>query len=132
MNLTPVLTAPVAIQLHAFTALALIPLTITLFVIRRGSPLHKSLGWSWISGMTLVAVSSFWVHEIRLVGGFSPIHLLSIVSLATMAGAILAIRRRNIRRHRVAMLSLVWGALVSAGAFTLLPGRIMHDVILGG
>jgi uncharacterized membrane protein len=30
------------------------------------------------------------------------------------------------------MISLFAGALVVAGAFTLLPGRIMHRVVFGG
>ncbi len=29
-------------------------------------------------------------------------------------------------------MSLFVGALVIAGAFTLLPGRLMHEVIFGG
>jgi uncharacterized membrane protein len=40
-------------------------------------------------------------------------------------------RRHNVRRHRQAMLMLFTGALVIAGAFTLLPGRIMHAVVFG-
>lgn len=132
MSLTPLLTADLPVQIHAFAALLLIPLTLTIFAIRRGSPLHKKLGWAWVIGMVSVALSSFWVHEIRLVGSFSPIHLLSVLSLVTLVIAITAIRRRNVRRHRTAMLWLVWGALVGAGAFTLLPGRIMHSVVMGG
>lgn len=132
MSLTPLLTAPLPIQIHALAALMLIPLTLAIFSLRRGSPLHKKLGWAWVIGMAAVALSSFWVHEIRLLGRFSPIHLLSILSLGTLVVAITAIRRRNVRRHRIAMLSLVWGALVGAGVFTLLPGRIMHDILLGG
>jgi uncharacterized membrane protein len=30
------------------------------------------------------------------------------------------------------MLQLVWFALLGAGAFTLLPGRLMHAVLTGG
>ena len=30
------------------------------------------------------------------------------------------------------MLSLFFGALVIAGIFTLVPGRIMHSVVFGG
>ncbi len=45
---------------------------------------------------------------------------------------VLAARRGNIRRHGSAMASLFVGALVVAGAFTLLPGRIMHRVVFGG
>ena len=132
MNLTPLFLAPFAIQLHAFIALALIPLTLLIFAIRRGSPLHKVLGWTWVSGMCGVAISSFWVHEIRLAGPFSPIHLLSVVAVTTIIWAIIAIRRRNVAQHRRAMLWLVWGALTGAGVFTLLPGRIMHDVLMAG
>lgn len=132
MSLTPLLNAPFPIQIHAFAAIMLIPLTLTIFSIRRGSPLHKKLGWAWIVGMGAVALSSFWVHEIRLIGPFSPIHLLSILTLATLTFAVIAIRSRNIRAHRLAMHSLIWGALVGAGVFTLLPGRIMYDVLIGG
>jgi uncharacterized membrane protein len=38
--------------------------------------------------MALVAISSFWIHEIRLVGPFSPIHLLSIFVLAMLPLAV--------------------------------------------
>jgi uncharacterized membrane protein len=132
MNLTPLFSAPVAIQIHAFAALTLIPLTLLIFTVQRGSPLHKTLGWGWIIGMGGVALSSFWVHEIQLAGPFSPIHLLSVVALVTMVWAIIAIRRSNIAQHRRAMLWLVWGALAGAGVFTLLPGRIMHNVLMAG
>lgn len=132
MTLTPLLQAPPIIQIHAIAALALIPLTVALFTLRRGSPMHKRLGWAWVTGMAAVAISSFWINGIKLIGPFSPIHLLSVLSLCSLAYAIWQIRRRNARRHRLAMLSLVWGALIGAGAFTLLPGRIMHAVVLGG
>jgi uncharacterized membrane protein len=37
-----------------------------------------------------------------------------------------------VRAHRSAMLGLFLGALVIAGLFTLVPGRIMHAVVFGG
>jgi uncharacterized membrane protein len=36
-----------------------------------------------------------------------------------------------VAEHRRAMISLFLGALVIAGAFTLVPGRIMHQVVFG-
>jgi uncharacterized membrane protein len=36
-----------------------------------------------------------------------------------------------IRAHRKTMLSLFWLALVGAGLFTLLPGRIMGQMVFG-
>lgn len=131
MTLTPLLTAPVAIQIHAFAALALIPLTIAQFALPRGTHLHLWIGWSWVGFMSLVALSSFWIQDIRLVGGFGPIHLLSIVTLGTLCLAIYAARRGQVSSHRQAMIWLTYGALVGAGVFTLLPGRLMNAVLLG-
>lgn len=45
--------------------------------------------------------------------------------------AVLHARRHNVSQHRWAMLGLFIGALVIAGVFTLLPGRIMHAVAFG-
>lgn len=132
MQLSPFFSAPIPVQVHAAIALTLIPLTITIFLIPRGTTWHKRLGWIWVIGMALTALSSFGISELRLVGPYSPIHLLSVFTLAALVYAIVNIRRRNVVRHRRAMLGLVYGALIGAGAFTLLPGRIMHQVIFGG
>jgi len=51
--------------------------------------------------------------------------------LATLPLAVLRARRHEVARHRSAMIALFTGALVIAGAFTLLPGRIMHAVLFG-
>jgi uncharacterized membrane protein len=40
-------------------------------------------------------------------------------------------RRHQVDRHRSAMTKIFVGALVIAGLFTLLPGRIMHAVVFG-
>jgi uncharacterized membrane protein len=64
-------------------------------------------------------------------GPWSPIHLLAIFTSVMLPIAVLRARRHNIRQHRIAMLSLFFGALVVAGAFTLVPGRIMHAVMFG-
>jgi uncharacterized membrane protein len=81
--------------------------------------------------MLAVVVSSFFIHTIRLWGSFSPIHLLSIFTLAMLPLAIAHARRHAVERHRRAMLGLFVGALVIAGVFTFLPGRIMHAVVFG-
>jgi len=36
-----------------------------------------------------------------------------------------------VKQHRNAMISVFVGALLIAGAFTFLPGRIMHAVAFG-
>ena len=82
--------------------------------------------------MAVVGLSSFWIHQLRLWGPWSPIHLLSIFTLAMLPLAVWAAHRHAVDRHRRAMTGLFFGALVIAGLFTLMPGRIMHKVVFGG
>jgi uncharacterized membrane protein len=82
--------------------------------------------------MAVIALSSFFIHEIKMVGPFSPIHLLSIFTLVMLPLAVLHARRHNVKMHRGAMIGIFVGALVIAGAFTFVPGRIMHAVAFGG
>lgn len=95
MTLAPLLNAAPAVQIHAFAALALLPLTALLFSLRRGDRRHRVLGWTWVALMTVVAVSSFAIQEIRFLGPFSPIHLLSVLALAGLVQAVRAARRRG-------------------------------------
>lgn len=81
--------------------------------------------------MLVVAGSSFWIHQIRLLGPWSPIHLLSIFSLAMLLVGAWAARTGNVRRHKLTMMGIFFGALVIAGLFTFMPGRIMHAVVFG-
>ena len=82
--------------------------------------------------MGFVAASGFFIHTIRLVGPFSPIHILSVVALVSLWLGVKAAREGNIRRDKGYMLSLFALALVVTGGFTLLPGRAMHGVLFGG
>lgn len=131
MSLTPLLQAPGTIPLHAFAAMAAFLLGIVQFAAPKGTLPHRTIGWIWVALMFAVAISSFWIHEIRLIGPFSPIHLLSIFAPVMLVFAVLHARRHNVSAHKKAMTSIFFGALVIAGAFTFLPGRIMHTVVFG-
>src|SRR4051812_50154529 len=58
------------------------------FAAPKGTLPHRTLGWIWVLLMASVAISSFWIHTIRLVGPFSPIHLLSIFTLTMLPLAV--------------------------------------------
>ena len=131
MNLAPLLDAPVAIVLHALAAGAAFALGLVQFAMPKGTISHRTLGWIWVSLMSAVALSSFAIHQIRMVGPWSPIHLLSIFPLVSLPAAVLAARSHRVHAHRAAMISIFLGALLVAGAFTLVPGRIMHKVFFG-
>ena len=131
MSLTPLLDAAPAIPLHAFAAMAAFALGLVQFAAPKGTLPHRTLGWIWVALMAVVAVSSFWIHQIRLVGPWSPIHLLSVFTPIMLVLGVFYARRHNVRGHRITMISIFAGALVVAGLFTFVPGRIMHAVVFG-
>jgi len=131
MSLTPLLDAAPAIPLHAFAAMSAFVLGLVQFAAPKGTLPHRTLGWIWVLLMAGVAASSFWIHQIRLIGPWSPIHLLSIFTLTMLPLAVWRAHRHRVADHRRIMIALFSGALVVAGLFTLLPGRIMHAVVFG-
>lgn len=131
MTLAPLLSASPVIQAHAFAAMVAFALGVVQLAAPKGTIPHRTVGWIWVVLMALVAVSSFWIHDIRMIGPFSPIHLLSIFTLAMLVVAVMHARRHRVDRHRKAMTTIFIGALIIAGLFTFLPGRIMHAVAFG-
>lgn len=131
MSLAPLLEAAPAIPLHAFAAMAAFVLGLVQFAAPKGTLPHRTVGWIWVLLMIAVAASSFWIHGIRLVGPFGPIHLLSIFTLVVLPLAVWRAHTHRIADHRRMMIFIFAGALVVAGLFTLVPGRIMHRVIFG-
>lgn len=120
------------IPVHAIVALIALGLGAVQLIAPKGTLLHKWVGRVWVTALAFVALSSFFIFEIRLLGPFSPIHLLSIFTLAMLVLAIKAARQGDIKRHKQIMTNLFWFALVLTGLFTLLPGRAMHAVVFGG
>ncbi len=131
VSLAPLLNAAPAIQLHAFAAMAAFALGAAQLCAPKGTLPHRSVGWSWVVLMLIVATSSFWIHELRVRGQWSPIHLLSIFTLGAVPLAVMHARRHRVGRHRNAMIGIFTGALAIAGLFTFAPGRIMHAVLFG-
>ncbi len=131
MSLAPLLNAPVVIQIHAIAAMAAFALGLVQFAAPKGSIPHRTAGWIWVALMTAVSVSAFFIHEIRLWGPFSPIHLLAIFTLVMLPLAVLHARKHRVPNHKWAMIVIFIGGLVVAGGFTFVPGRIMHAVTFG-
>jgi len=132
MSLDPLFAAPIVVQVHAFAAMAAFVLGIVQFSAPKGTLPHRSLCYIWVGLMLSVAASSFWIQGMRQWHGFSAIHLLSIWVLVLLPLAVLAARRHRVSAHSKTMIGLFAGALIIAGGFTLLPGRIMHQVVFGG
>jgi uncharacterized membrane protein len=131
VSLAPLLNAAPGIPLHAFAAMAAFVLGVVQLAAPKGTLPHRTFGWIWVGLMAAVAVSSFWIHQSRLWGPWSPIHLLSIFTLVILPIGVWKAHRHEVRDHRRIMIFIFSGALVIAGLFTLVPGRIMHAVLFG-
>jgi uncharacterized membrane protein len=131
MSLDPLLQASPVIQLHAFAAMAAFVLGLVQFAGPKGTMPHRARGWTFVLLMAIVSVTGFFIHEIRLWGPWSPIHLLAIFTLVMLPLGVWHARRHAIRPHAGTMIGIFLGGLVLAGAFTFLPGRIMHEVAFG-
>jgi uncharacterized membrane protein len=131
VTLAPLLDATPAIQIHAFSAMAAFALGVVQLSAPKGTLPHRTLGWIWVTLMIVVCISAFFIHELRVWGQWSPIHLLAVFTLVTVPLAVLAARRHDVPKHRRAMLAIFSGALLIAGLFTFYPGRIMYEVLFG-
>jgi uncharacterized membrane protein len=117
---------------HALAAFAAIFVRGAQLVMRKGGNIHRVMGYIWVTLMVGVALSSFFIHELRMLGPFSVIHVISIWTLLSVYLAVRAARERRINAHRRWMQNLYVLALLLTGAFTLLPGRTMYLVLFGG
>ena len=106
-------------------------LGIVQFVGPKGTIPHRSVGVIWVLLMLTVAISSFWIHEIRLVGPWSPIHLISIFTLVMLPLGVWRAHTHRVTAHKWTMISIFIGGQVIAGVFTFVPGRIMNAVAFG-
>jgi uncharacterized membrane protein len=135
LNLAPLLSASPAIQVHVYAVVpAFLIGTWQIFFSAKGSRLHRAMGFIYLSLMTVTAISSLFIRDIMRDGpffGFSPIHLLVPVTLWGVVGALYYARRGDIPQHKQAMITTYVGAILIAGAFTFMPGRIMHAIFFG-
>jgi uncharacterized membrane protein len=119
MPFTPIILIHV---LAAFGALAIGGIT---FFLKKGTLTHRLFGRVWVALMMTTAFVSF---AIKSSGQFSWIHVLSVIAIAGVGISILAAVRGKIRTHQRGM-TATYASLVIAGMFTLLPGRILGDLV---
>lgn len=119
MALTPIVLT------HVLAAASAVAVGGAALLSKKGTTPHRLLGRSWAILMLIAVLSSF---GIKTHGHYSWIHLLSIITIAGLAGSLYAVAKGNITAHRRSMRSL-YISLVIAGAFTLLPQRLLGHLV---
>ena len=131
MQLTPL------IAVHLTTALGALATGPVALWARKGRlqrpKLHRAFGYGWVTLMLITAVSALFIRDFHLpnLAGYTPIHLLIPVTLASLVGAFVFLAHGNIAAHRKTMQGLYVGACLVAGGFTLLPGRYLGQLVWG-
>ena len=135
MNLEPILSAPLAIQIHLATVVPAFAIgTWQIFLSTKGAPAHRAFGYAYLTLISITAIAALFIHEVMREGpffGFSPIHLFVPLTLFGVVGALRGARTHNIAMHRGAMIGTYVGAILIAGGLTFLPGRVMYNVFFG-
>ena len=91
----------------------------------KGTAPHRLLGRAWVALMLVAAVSSFWIRH----NGFSWIHILSIVTVFSVAAGLLYARAGNRRAHLGCMIGAYSGSLGAGIGALAGPGRFLNTLL---
>lgn len=87
----------------------------------KGDAKHRQLGRTWAAAMILSCIFAFGVKDR---GGLSWLHGLAAFTIFSVARAVLAIRKKDIRTHQRSMIGAYIGSLI-AFLFSLQPHRLI-------
>lgn len=119
--------------IHLATILPCLPLGGYILWAKKGDALHKLLGKIWSILMLTTATATIFIGApgSGIAGsGFSFIHIFTILTFTSIPYAIWSVRRGDVEGHFRTMQGLYIGTFI-AGAFALLPGRIMNILAFG-
>lgn len=131
------------IYVHGFFALAAIPVGLYIFFKKKGTKQHRFIGRVWVSFLFIVSFTALFITSPMTDSVFDPrfyswIHLLIPFTAGNLIYSVLSIRKfkkTKLEKHKNAhirsMVGVYFGALLVAGAFTLMPGRMFHEIIFG-
>ena len=115
--------------IHLATVVPCFVIGAWLLLRRKGTTVHKRWGRVYVVLILATAVVTLPMPaEVgpRLFDHFGFIHLLSALVLVSVPAAIYSIRHRNVAAHRNQMVGVYVGGILIAGAFALMPDRLLH------
>ncbi|PQJ82745.1 DUF2306 domain-containing protein [Polaribacter glomeratus] len=105
-----------------------------LLSVKKGTPFHKLLGKIYMSLMMITAIITLFMPADvgpQFFNHFGYIHLFSFLTLYSVPTAIIAVKKGQVKKHKLKMILLYVGAIIIAGGFTFTPGRYLHSVFFG-
>lgn len=96
---------------------------------KKGTTSHRIIGKYYMMLMLTTAfVALLMPAQVgpALLGHFGYIHLFCILVLYSVPSAYFAVRNGNLTKHKLNMIGVYVGGILIAGAFTFMPGRLLH------
>jgi uncharacterized membrane protein len=116
--------------IHLVTVLIAFSLGTFLLFLKKGTALHKLIGkFFMILMITTAIVSLFMPAQLgpKFLGHFGFIHLFCVLVLYLVPSAFFAVRKGDLIKHKANMIGVYVGGILIAGAFALMPGRLLHN-----
>ncbi|PHI20326.1 hypothetical protein CEQ90_08425 [Lewinellaceae bacterium SD302] len=118
-------------HLHLWTVAPCVPLGLALFLMKKGTKIHRKLGMLYFVLMFFTATVALFLPALvgpTFLGHFGWIHSFCLLTIFVVPRSLYFARTHQVKRHKIGMILLYVGALLIAGAFTLTPGRYLHGV----
>ena len=123
------------IYIHAFFALIAVPVGLYILLTKKGTQKHKLTGRIWTLFLLIVSFTALFIQAINP-GEYSLIHLLISWTIGSLIYSIWSIRKfqktklqKYKKAHMYSMIGVYVGALLVAGVFTLMPGRLFYEIL---
>ncbi len=118
------------VQIHLLTALAALVLGGVLMTVRKGRTFHRVAGWAWVSLVMVTAGATVFITQLNH-GAWSWLHLFTGWVLLITPLAVIWAKRREVRKHRRAMMGLFYGGFAINLFIAFIPGRTLWMMFLG-
>ena len=105
-----------------------------LLIIKKGTSFHKQAGRIYMILMLATGVVTLFMPAQvgpAALNHFGFIHLFSLLVLYSVPAAYFAAVAGRIRIHQANMVGVYVGGILIAGAFTFMPGRLLHTWLTG-
>lgn len=119
---------------HLATVVPAFMIATSMFVMRKGTRLHKIAGRVYMVLMLITAVASLFMPATIgpvVLSHFGFLHALALLAIYAIVNAYLAIQKGDVKTHVRSMVGLYIGGLLIAGGFTLMPGRMINVWLFG-
>jgi uncharacterized membrane protein len=119
---------PIPVLLHlGFSAFAMLVVPVALLLPKPGGGGHRLWGRLAAAGLVGAAVTALFVAR----HGPSPLHLLALALLVTVARAVVLARRGRIEAHRRMMLVAAGSLYVAGAAAVFVLDRVAYRLLFG-